>query len=244
MSGPLAPRPPAPPWPPAPPRRDLHVCRAPGCQLEVERRGQVASRFCRRHTCEHFWEPIPGEQRCQNEKHPVDSVCSQHIGCQVPGCTNGRMQELDPQVTTGGPQYRRQRYCSYHKCSLRDCPNLRGFITASNRYHQYCDEHQRHPDECDTGTIYRRTRRCCQPPDYRTQECCPLEENQVQDCSVYNTCARATCSRRKQRDQRANWVLICQCGWSGCTYPMAGPCYCSRREPPFWSFLYYTNLTT
>ncbi|KAI0384791.1 hypothetical protein F5Y04DRAFT_221216 [Hypomontagnella monticulosa] len=249
------PGPPPPPQgavirPPSAPRRD--PCVARGCEFEVERRGQIASRFCARHTCQHFWEPLLGEQRCQNEKPPGDSVCFHHIRCQVPGCTHGRMQEFDPRGTAGVPQYRRQRYCSYHKCAMRGCPNVRIFIVAINRYDEYCDEHTRDADVRDPSPPHKRP----------TEECIPEDDAHH---NTGNQCGRATCNCWKQRDQTCcgrqckvetcpnlkkggSWQCVeytyCEkdcnyssgchnycddrCGSNGCIYFKAGPCYCPR----------------
>ncbi|KAI8960661.1 hypothetical protein F5Y11DRAFT_349284 [Daldinia sp. FL1419] len=116
-------------------------CDTPCCKVEVERRDQVSSQYCKKHTCEHFWEPLFGAERCPNHKHPEDSVCTQHIECTTVGCVNARLQYYD-RDRAGTPQYKRRKYCCDHKCAVTECPHERAVMLAPNQYRPFCDDRE------------------------------------------------------------------------------------------------------
>ncbi|KAL7624197.1 hypothetical protein AAE478_005756 [Parahypoxylon ruwenzoriense] len=128
-------------------------CAAPSCKSRKDSSGPVASKFCKKHTCAHFYSRSPPGPRCDNWKYPSDSVCPNHTCqrcdsivegnsvfchthnlCEVPGCDrprtnmNGLCQShLKCSIPTCQvPKANDSLFCLNHTCGERGCRKPNG----------------------------------------------------------------------------------------------------------------------
>ncbi|KAI1480732.1 hypothetical protein F4774DRAFT_69805 [Daldinia eschscholtzii] len=203
-------------------------CDAPCCRSEVERRDQTSSKYCKKHTCEHFWEPLFNADRCQNHKQPEDSVCPLHIGCIAVGCMNGRIQYYD-RSRAGTSQYRRWRYCIDHKCSAPDCSNERATVGTANQYRPFCGDHNCRADNCPNRVIEGTD--CCQAHKCQVPNCMTRADSRSRLCFIHNRCewVSPSCDRPKEMGRKYCAEHL-RCQTPGCGRPkLDGSIHCAHH---------------
>ncbi|KAI2632228.1 hypothetical protein GGR54DRAFT_25441 [Hypoxylon sp. NC1633] len=175
------------------------ACAVRGCGGTPDSRNQQVSRYCKMHTCIHFWIPLfPGAQPCQLQKTPTDSVCQHHVECQAYSCTNGRIECRNPASRPGEPQYRRLLYCFEHKCEERSCETLRK-LDVGGRYYRYCENHN---CAAVTATCYEKAMGGGFCARHKCAMCNrEIETHSARFCRTHNTCEwirNERCTRRKE----------------------------------------------
>ncbi|KAI1135357.1 hypothetical protein F5Y05DRAFT_180255 [Hypoxylon sp. FL0543] len=192
-------------------------CNVPNCKLRRESFDSVPSKYCKKHTCEHFSSPPPGKPRCDKWKEPWESVCSHHVICPISNCNQARLQF---RLSGPEPKYRRGKFCYNHKCLLEECGELRSTLGQGPlQYRPYCNEHICQDSACPAmhveGFNFCVNHKCeswgCPAPRASRRFCdnhnrcqwvpwgsCALPKEENQDfCSRHLQCETQDCRLRK-----------------------------------------------
>ncbi|KAI5864402.1 hypothetical protein GGS23DRAFT_497818 [Durotheca rogersii] len=200
-------------------------CAATCCRGRKDESGPVSSKFCKKHTCDHFYFPIPMKApRCEFQKDPKDSVCPHHVICTVQGCECPRLQYRDPD----NPVFRRYKFCYDHKCALRECPEKRRPDGINqNQFMTYCDNHNCIAEGCHS--MVQAGRSCCERHTCGRPGCMAITVNQGRFCRTHNVCEWPDCHQPKT-DPHNLCRIHTQCSTAGCTVlKQIGSMHCANH---------------
>ncbi|KAI0133269.1 hypothetical protein F4776DRAFT_126534 [Hypoxylon sp. NC0597] len=187
------------------------ACSIPNCKVRRDSSHCITSKYCKKHTCEHFSSPTPGGTRCEKSKEPWDSVCSYHVICPIGNCNRARLQFL---LSAGEPKFRREKYCDKHKCSLEGCAELRSTLGQQPfQYRPYCNQHS-----CqENGCLERHTEgfTVCGNHKCNVRGCPAPKKNSRRFCDNHNRCGSAGCTGSKEENQDFCSIHL-QCETTGC----------------------------
>ncbi|KAI2467305.1 hypothetical protein F4781DRAFT_316302 [Annulohypoxylon bovei var. microspora] len=203
-------------------------CSTPCCKCRKDESGVVASKHCKKHTCEHFHSPSPGASRCEKSKDPSDSVCSHHVRCPIGNCNKARMQKRIP---ADEPKFKREKYCGDHKCSLETCAQLRNTLgTGQVLYRPYCNKHACHADGCTEKNTEPRSVYCTRH-NCQKRTCGSQIGNDPRYCENHNRCewSLGYCVHQKRPDKEL-CVMHLQCDTDGCDeWKDSGSKHCQKH---------------
>ncbi|KAI1411299.1 hypothetical protein F5Y13DRAFT_166130 [Hypoxylon sp. FL1857] len=197
-------------------------CGVSNCKFPRDKSDCVPSKYCKKHTCEHFFSPSPGRSRCEKWKVALESVCPHHMICPISGCNQGRVQ-FRPSAEE--PRFRREKYCYHHKCLVDGCGQLRSTLgQGPSGYQKYCNEHICRENGCNVrhmeGFYVCENHKCerhgCHAPRssprfcnthnrcewVESGGCIQLKEENYDFCSIHLQCETLGCRSQKARNSR------------------------------------------
>ncbi|OTA57997.1 hypothetical protein K449DRAFT_437018 [Hypoxylon sp. EC38] len=189
-------------------------CSVLNCKIRRDNSHSITSKYCKKHTCEHFSSPGLGGPRCDKSKEPWDSVCSDR------NCNRARLQFL---LSAGELKYKREKYCDKHKCSVEGCAELRSTLGQQPfQYRPYCNDHacqengclERHMNDFNVCENHKCNIRGCPAPKRHSRRFCDnhnrcgwngctgIKEENQDFCSIHLQCETLGCRVRKAPNSR------------------------------------------